>query len=308
MVRLPREQRESLHTLEQLRIRTPDGGLAPFRTVADASFAKAPAEIDRIDGAQVVSVFAQPEDDTIDIIAIARDLAPASTPSSPTTRSSPGATAATSPNTRKPAAAIWFGAVALLLALYALLAIPFRSLVQPFFVLLAVPFGVIGALLGHLIMDITPSYLSVFGMLALAGVVVNDSLVMVDFINQHRRAGDDLFDSVIDSGTRRFRPILLTSLTTFAGLVPLIFDSSLQAQFLIPMAVSLGFGILFATVITLYLVPAAYLAGEDLAARIKRAWSWYRQPFATAATLPRQPIGTIQDPPPPATIRSPKSQ
>ena len=126
--------------------------------------------------------------------------------------------------------------------------------------MLAVPFGAIGALLGHIIMDITPSYLSIFGILALAGVVVNDSLVMVDFINQKIRRGDDLFESVIHSGTRRFRPIFLTSITTFAGLVPILLDRSLQAQFLIPMAVSLAFGILFATAITLYLIPCSYVA------------------------------------------------
>ena len=112
------------------------------------------------------------------------------------------------------------GGIALFLALYALLAIPFRSLYQPFFVMLAVPFGAIGALFGHIIMDITPSYLSIFGILALAGVVVNDSLVMVDFINQKTRAGEDLFESVIHSGTRRFRPIFLTSGNHLRRIVP----------------------------------------------------------------------------------------
>jgi multidrug efflux pump subunit AcrB len=159
------------------------------------------------------------------------------------------------------------------------LAIPFRSLTQPFIVLLAVPFGVIGALAGHLILDITPSYLSVFGMLALAGVVVNDSLVMVDFTNRRRLEGESCFTAVIDSGARRFRPILLTSLTTFVGLLPLMLDPSLQAQFLIPMAVSLGFGILFATFITLYLVPSAYLVTEDLIAGWRKTKAWYTRPF-----------------------------
>lgn len=171
-----------------------------------------------------------------------------------------------------------YGGLALFFALYALLAIPFRSLYQPFFVMLAVPFGIIGALFGHIILDITPSYLSIFGILALAGVVVNDSLVMVDFINQKVRAGEDLHESVIQSGTRRFRPIFLTSATTFAGLLPLIFDRSLQAQFLIPMAVSLAFGILFATAITLYLIPCSYLAAEDIRIHLGKAWTWWRHP------------------------------
>ena len=151
----------------------------------------------------------------------------------------------------------------LLFALFALLAIPFKSVTQPIYVLLALPFGVIGALLGHMIMGITPSYLSIFGMLALAGVVVNDSLVMVDYINRRVAEGSTLKEAALEAGGRRFRPILLTSVTTFVGLVPLLMDNSLQAQFLIPMAVSLGFGVLFATLITLYLISCALLFFDD---------------------------------------------
>ncbi len=279
MVRLPRKQRESLDTLEQLRIRTPGGGLAPFRSVAEARFEKAPAEIKRMDGAEVVSIYAQPKDETIDIIAISKDLAPrigALVAHDPTLSWRYQGYIAEHRETRR---RVWFGAASLLLALFALLAIPFRSVVQPFYVLVVIPFGVIGALLGHWIMDLTPSYLSIFGMLALAGVVVNDSLVMVDFINQHRRAGDGLFESLIGSGTRRFRPIILTSLTTFAGLVPLIFDPSRQGQFLIPMAVSLAFGILFATFITLFLVPATYHVGEDILGILRNAGRWFARPW-----------------------------
>ncbi len=279
MVRLPRRLRESLDTLELLRIRTPNGGSAPFRSVAEARFEKAPARIERVDGAQVVSVYAQPKDETVNIIAISGDLAPridTLLAHDPTLSWRYQGYIAEHKETKR---RIWFGATALLLALFALLAIPFRSIIQPFYVLVAVPFGVIGALLGHWIMDLTPSYLSVFGMLALAGVVVNDSLVMVDFINQKRRGGEGLFASLIGSGTRRFRPILLTSLTTFAGLVPLIFDSSRQGQFLIPMAVSLAFGILFATFITLFLVPATYLVGEDLCALGRKGLRWFVRPW-----------------------------
>ena len=119
-------------------------------------------------------------------------------------------------------------------------------------------------------MDITPNFLSVFGMLALAGVVVNDSLVMVDFVNRKRRAGMPLLDAALAAGARRFRPIILTSLTTFAGLVPLLLDQSLQAQFLIPMAVSLGFGILFATGITLFLIPCALLVADDIGRPLRK--------------------------------------
>lgn len=286
MVRLPLSQRQSLHTLEQLRIRTPEGGQAPFRTVADVTFAKARSEIKRMDGAQVVSVFAKPSDEDVDVVAISRDLAPR------IGEMFRGHTqlgwrykgyVAEHEETRLRA---WLGAGGLLLALYAMLAIPFRSLVQPLYVMTAIPFGLIGALLGHLLLGITPSYLSIFGMLALAGVVVNDSIVMLDFINQKRQAGVDLFQAVIQSGTRRFRPILLTSLTTFAGLAPMMYARSLQAQFLVPMAVSLAFGILFATFITLFLVPSCYLAGEDLGDLLRRGRDWFAKPFRAGEPVP----------------------
>lgn len=279
MVRLPLAQRQSLSTLDHLRIRTPSGGEAPFHSVATATFAKARSDINRIDGAQVVSISAKPEDENVDVVNISRNLAPRLDlllNQHPDLSWRYTGYVAEHEETKQRAT---IGGIALFLALYALLAIPFRSLYQPFFVMLAVPFGAIGALFGHIIMDITPSYLSVFGILALAGVVVNDSLVMVDFINQKTRAGEDLFESVIQSGTRRFRPIFLTSATTFAGLFPILFDRSLQAQFLIPMAASLAFGILFATAITLFLIPAAYVAAEEIKGQIHRAWDWYWKPM-----------------------------
>jgi multidrug efflux pump subunit AcrB len=279
MVRLPLEDRQSLATLNHLRIRTPSGGEAPFHSVASARFTTGRSDINRIDGAQVVRVDAKPADETVDVVGISRELAPrldAMANEFPELSWRYSGYVAEHEETKKRSL---LGGVTLFLALYALLAIPFRSLYQPLFVMLAVPFGMIGALLGHIILDITPSYLSVFGMLALAGVVVNDSLVMVDFINQRVANGEDLFESVIGSGTKRFRPIFLTSVTTFAGLVPILFDRSLQAQFLIPMAVSLAFGILFATAITLFLIPAAYVAAEDLRAWLGRLMAWYFRPF-----------------------------
>ena len=139
-------------------------------------------------------------------------------------------------------------------------------------------------MLGHIVMDITPSDLSLFGVLAMAGVVVNDSLVMVDDINRRVRSGTDLRTAVEESGRRRFRPIFLTSATTFVGLVPLMFDNSLQAQFLIPMAVSLAFGVLFATGITLFLVPCVLLVADDFGRMVKRFGGWYTRPFRKAGT------------------------
>lgn len=275
MVRMPEELRNSLHTLEKLRIRAPGGGQVPFYTVADAEFTKARSRIERIDGAQVISITAEPDNEEVDIIQISRLLAERL---DQLTNEHPGLSwrytgyVAEHEETRKKTV---FGGIALFLALYALLAIPFRSLYQPFFVMLAVPFGAIGAMMGHVLLDLTPSYLSVFGIMALSGVVVNDSLVMVNFINQKVQQGAPVMESVIQSGTRRFRPIILTSVTTFVGLLPILFDRSLQAQFLIPMATSLAFGVMFATFITLLMIPSAYLVAEDLRGHLGRAWRWY---------------------------------
>ncbi|MBB5350528.1 multidrug efflux pump subunit AcrB [Haloferula luteola] len=295
MVRLPQKQRESLHTFEDLRIRTPDGGNAPLKSIATVSLENAKSDIYRVDGAQVTGIGAKPLDETIDLIAIARDIGPRLDAILNHHSEYSWRFTGYIQEHEETGHRIWIAGIGLFLALYALLAVPFKSLIQPFVVLLAVPFGIIGALAGHLILGLTPSYLSVFGMLALAGVVVNDSLVMVDFANQRRRAGDRSLQAVTDAGSRRFRPILLTSLTTFVGLLPLMLDPSLQAQFLIPMAVSLGFGILFATFITLYLIPSGYLVAEDIVRGTQKAWAWYRKPFQ------REPEEPAEAPAPPAS-------
>jgi multidrug efflux pump subunit AcrB len=151
--------------------------------------------------------------------------------------------------------------------LFALLAIPFRSYVQPLIVMSAIPFGFVGAVMGHLIMGYNLSFMSLFGIIALSGVVVNDSLVLIDSVNKARQSGQSALEALVNSGMRRMRPILLTSLTTFGGLAPMILETSVQARFLIPMAISLGFGVLFATFITLLLVPALYLIVEDVRSR-----------------------------------------
>ena len=149
-----------------------------------------------------------------------------------------------------------------MVVVYMLLAIPFKSYFQPLVVMSSIPFGLTGAMFGHLIMGINFSVLSLMGVVALTGVVVNDSLVMVDFINRYRREGNNIMEAVLEAGPRRFRPIFLTSLTTFVGLIPLLLEKSAQAKFLIPMAVSLSFGVIFATAITLFLVPVGYLVLE----------------------------------------------
>ncbi len=279
MLRLPQEKRESMQTFETLNITAPNGSVIPLSTVATTTLTRAPGNITRKDGAQISNISAQPKSAQTDILALADALEPQ---------------ISNIVNESPQHSWVWDGyikedretgnrytilLIGLLIVLYALLAIPFQSLLQPLIVLLAVPFGIIGAYGGHWIMEITPSWLSVFGILALTGVVVNDSLVLVDFINQKRAEGMEIREAVLLSGVKRFRPILLTSLTTFAGLMPLMFDRALHAQFLKPMAISLGYGILFATFITLILIPICYLLLEDLKRITRKAWQWYLRPF-----------------------------
>ncbi|GAA5494064.1 multidrug resistance protein MdtB [Rubritalea halochordaticola] len=263
MLKLPEDQRTSLHTLETLRISLGDNKTANISQFADIVEGTSPPAISRRDASRIITISATPKPGikvpnmekelTEKLNEIARDYSGVS-----------WRYLGTLAEYKETNQRIWTLAGLLGFTLFALLAIPFKSFVQPFYVLLAVPFGVIGAFMGHYIMDIPLSYLSYFGILALAGVVVNDSLVMVDFINSKRLSGESIKGAILAAGSRRFRPIILTSITTFAGLVPIIFEPSIQAQFLIPMAVSLGFGILFATVITLFLIPCAYSIGEDI--------------------------------------------
>jgi len=285
MVRLPKAQRESLHTLEQLRIRTPAGAEVPLFTVANINFVKSPRFIERNDKAEITRVGGEPRDRSVDLLAIAKAVRPQIDAllrdHDELSFVFHGAVAEAEEVKKR----FLVGVVALMFAIYALLAIPFRSVLQPIYVLIVVPFGVIGAMLGHIVMDITPSDLSLFGVLAMAGVVVNDSLVMVDDINRRVRNGTPLRSAVQQSGCRRFRPIFLTSATTFVGLVPLMFDNSLQAQFLIPMAVSLAFGVLFATAITLFLVPCVLLVADDGGRLLRRFTGWYTRPFRNAGKV-----------------------
>ena len=162
------------------------------------------------------------------------------------------------------------GFILALLLIFALLAVPLRSYVQPIIVMSAIPFGLVGAVWGHFIMGLDVTMMSMFGLVALSGVVVNDSLIMVDFINRKRRLYTDIATAVREAGVNRFRPIMLTSLTTFVGLVPLMTSKSFDAAFMVPMAVSLAFGVLFATFITLMLVPTAYLILDDIQRAMRR--------------------------------------
>jgi multidrug efflux pump subunit AcrB len=270
MVRYPLDERQSVENLEDLRIRTPDGREVPFDQVADFEITEGFSSITRVDRRRVINITADADKGVADLGLIKaglKDKKGADGFLTSITDDYPGITWSFQGEAREQAdifASLGQMTLIALFLIYALLAIPLKSYLQPVIVMVVIPFGLIGAIGGHIIMIQPMSILSVLGFVALAGVVVNDSLVLVDFINHERKAGKALRDAIEDAGAQRFRPIILTSLTTFAGLLPVLFETSLQAQFLIPMAISLSFGVLFATFITLLLVPAFYSILEDI--------------------------------------------
>ncbi len=265
MVRYPADQRRSLGDLENMRVRLPDGSEVPFSAVAEAKFGRGYANIYRVDRQRAVDVTADVDLSKGNSNEILTDLQATALPK--LLAKYPRLRYAFEGERREQnetMGGLVRGFVLALFLIYALIAIPLKSYVHPFVVMSAIPFGFVGAVLGHLVMGLYLTVLSMFGLVALAGVAVNDSLVLVDFINRARRDGVPIWEAVRDAGVSRFRPILLTSLTTFAGLTPLILEKSVQAQFLIPMAVSLGFGVLYCTFTTLILVPVQYLVLDDL--------------------------------------------
>jgi multidrug efflux pump subunit AcrB len=264
MVRYPEEDRKSMGDLESLRIRTMDGGEIPFSRASYVDEGRGFSEINRTERKRVINITASVDKKVANTKEILSDLE--KTTLGKLIVDYPGLTydlEGEEKERKDSMGSMGKGYMMALLIIYTLLAIPFRSYLQPLIIMFSIPFGAIGAVAGHVIMGFNLSILSMFGLVALTGVVVNDSLLLIDFINQKRREGVDLVQAVTESGMRRFRPIVLTSLTTSLGLSPMILEKSVQAQFLIPMAISLGFGILFATFITLLLVPSLYLILED---------------------------------------------
>ncbi len=272
MVRYSRDERSTLSTLEQMRLRGPGGVEMPFSQAATAELDRGYSTITRVDRQRTIDVTANTDPGVASAGEIRRDLEQRLLPE--VLARHPGVTFSWSGQQEEQAESL-DGAIAgfamALAIIFVLLAIPFRSYVQPMIVMSVIPFGLIGAVLGHVLMGMNLTMLSIFGVIALTGVVVNDSLVLVDFVNRAVRSGRPLVDAVRQAGVVRFRPILLTSLTTFAGLTPLLLERSLQAQFLKPMAAALGFGVLFATPIVLILVPAQYLILHDLIGVFRKA-------------------------------------
>ena len=271
-VRLPKSERSNLADIRQYRIVTPTGAAIPLEEIADVSFGTAPSTIRRVNGRRIVTVTAE-----VDRAVITGSEAT----SVLTSRILPAV------QERYPALLYGFGGeqreqsralggmirgfILALFVMYALLAIPFRSYVEPLIIMAAVPFGVVGAVFGHLLFGLDLGMLSMFGIVGLSGVVINDSLVLLDFVKEQRDSGKPIREAILIGAKSRFRPILLTTITTFLGVFPLIIERSLQAQFLVPMAVSLGIGVVFATFIIMVLVPALTMLQHDMGVKM-RAW------------------------------------
>jgi len=265
MVRYPIEERSSIATLEDMHIRAANGQVIAIGEVADIRLGLGLTAITRIDRERTVTITADVDASKTQSGAVIQDL---------TTEFMPQLLArysgvkfglgGASQEEQTLMKRMILGFVASLFLIYGLLAVPLKSYVQPLVIMAVIPFGFIGAVVGHIIFDVSISMLSIFGLIALAGVVVNDSLILVEFVNRGRADDISIDDSLLGAGRQRFRAILLTTMTTFVGLLPMLFETSMQAQFVIPMALSLSFGIVFATTITLVLIPCMYRVIYDL--------------------------------------------
>ncbi|WP_411827360.1 efflux RND transporter permease subunit [Luteolibacter sp. AS25] len=265
MVRYPEDQRGSLETLREMRVRAPDGTAVPFPVIANTEFSESLASIERIDNKRVVTIEASVDKAKTSSDLITKRLEDQFFPDF--LAKHPGISITESGEVeqrKKSISSLLTGFVFSIIFIYVLIAIPLKSYLKPLIIMSVIPFGIIGALLGHFVMGIPISILSVFGILALSGVVVNDSLVLVCAVNDLQEEGKSIEEAVKLAGVDRFRAILLTSLTTFFGLAPLLLETEVQAQFLKPMAASLAFGILFATLITLFLLPILFIIINDI--------------------------------------------
>ncbi|MEC7960352.1 MAG: efflux RND transporter permease subunit, partial [Pseudomonadota bacterium] len=265
MIRYPESERRAIANINSMYIRTRDGAEVPFSTVATYRVETGYQSIERLDRLRTLEVSADVSEDGAPPRAIVESVLRNDGPV--WLQRYPGLTINMDGELQEEIefqqAMVYMGSLSMLI-IFGLMAIAFKSYWQPFLVLTAVPFGLMGAIFGHWMLGWQVSMFSIMGVIACAGVVVNDNLVLIDRINNLRDEGMDLVDALLQGATDRFRPIILTSVTTFVGLVPIMLETSVQAQFLIPMVVSLSFGVMFATGVTLVLVPALYLLGDDI--------------------------------------------
>lgn len=268
MVRYPKDQRKAMETLEEVRLVSPKGDEVPIKQVITGQPYRGLSTINRVDGSRAITIAADVDRSTgananAVVETFNQNILAHLTEKFPGVRWNYRGEQRDQQTSIKEMSMKFLFA---LLLIFILMAIPLRSYVQPLIVMSVIPFGIVGAIWGHVVMGMDLSIMSLCGIVALSGVVVNDSLVLVEYVNRHRKDEGGIIDAVWNAGARRFRPIILTSLTTFAGLMPMLTETDMQAKFLIPMAVSLGFGILFATTITLLLVPSVYVMLEDFKA------------------------------------------
>ncbi|WP_318471073.1 efflux RND transporter permease subunit [Photobacterium leiognathi] len=279
MVRYPQQERSTIGYLENMKVILPNGRFVPFTEVAKANIESSYTSINRVDRKRSVIVSANVDKSQTSPSEIYNDILENKLDqlrqAFPNVKFALDGRAKDEKNTK---GSLIRDSILALFTIFALMAIPLRSYSQPLIIMSVIPFGIIGAIAGHYLAGLTLNLLSVFGILALAGVVVNDSLVLVSFINRALKQGVPLEQAVVNAGCSRFRAIVLTSLTTFFGLAPILLEDSLQAQIVIPMATSLAFGILFATVVTLLLVPSLYLILADIKRGMKRFYHWWWQP------------------------------
>lgn len=265
MVRYPENYRDAISHVGNVLIQTPAGTRVPLNEIANIDFVDSVNQIYREDGNRAITVYASVDAEKTSTFKVADAL------KADLFEKLKGQysrveieEAGDLKDNRETMQNNIINIFKILIPIYILLALPLRSYLQPLMIMSVIPFGVVGAIYGHLLLGLDLSAMSLFGIFAVVGVVVNDSLVMVDYVNSAKKAGYDLVASVCMAGVKRFRAIILTSLTTFFGLIPIIFEPSLQAQIVIPMAVSLAFGVLFATVVTLILIPCLYVMARDV--------------------------------------------
>lgn len=260
MVRYPEEERTSLVNFREIRVRDGLGAERPIGEIAQVNLSRGFSEINRLDQRRSVTVTADVDEVMANAALITSDLQNNYIPK--LLAGFPGVSVkwqGQREQTQESVGSLMIGLIVAVLGMFILLVLQFKSYAQPLLILFVIPFGMIGAVWGHAVLGLPLTLFSMFGMVALAGVVVNDSIVLIDFINSNMRTGSDPIESLVEAGLRRFRPILLTSLTTIAGLLPLVLEKSFQAQLLIPMAASLAFGLMCSTVVVLMMIPVFYL-------------------------------------------------
>jgi len=278
MVRFPEQERKSIGNLEDMYIRTPDGNEVPFYSVARFELSRGYSAINRLDGRRTVSVRADVDRAEVSPEEVSANIRAEVIPS--IMRDYPEINFELGGEQEERATAmggLLIGSLFSLVLIYGLLAIPLRSYLQPLVIMSVIPFGAVGAIVGHYVMDVQLMFFSALGIVALSGVVVNASLVLVDYANRQRREGRDILDAILNACVVRFRPIMLTSVTTFVGLIPLMTTQTPATGPFVPMAVSLAWGVLFATFITLLLVPCLYLMVEDWNHTLERFRAWTRR-------------------------------